>query len=239
MSEITEIAAASMAGDTKRLEIIGNNIANINTPGFKRAIALHQFQQARVANQPGTTGQASVPGADFILDHRPGALQKTGSLFDVAIEGEGLFEVMTEDGVRYTRDGRFVLDQFGRLATSDGHVVVGEGGEIHIGTEAFNVDRHGEIIGDNGRLGQLKVVNFSDLNKLRPAGHGLYDASGTNPVSVVEPQLRQGFSETSNVEAADEMVHMMTIAQHFQAASHVVRSYDEAIGLAISTLSDM
>jgi flagellar basal-body rod protein FlgG len=140
-----------------------------------------------------------------------GDLNVTGNKLDIAITGNGFFKISTENGIRYTRKGNFTLDTNGILITQGGERVMGKSGPITITGKNISIDRKGNIQTDDGTMGQLDVVDFDNYEGLIKDGKTLF-VNQTNEPEVeipAESGISQGYTELSNVNAADEMVNMI------------------------------
>ena len=172
-------------------------------------------------------------------DLRHAGLRPTGEALDLAIDGDGFFEVQTEAGPAYTRRGDFRLDAAGRLVTHAGDVVQGQGGPLVLGTTTPTIDRSGRLFDGDKPLGQLKLVTFADPRTLARSEDGL---STTNQPATVQPEgearLRQGHLEASNVNTAAEMVRLMETVRHFEASQKVVQGVDEMTERALRKLGE-
>lgn len=225
-------AAGGMAMDVSRMSTIAQNLSNTATPGYKRAL-------------PSTLpflleGSSAEAVAASTADLRHASLRPTGAALDLAIDGDGFFEVQTEAGTAYTRRGDFRLDAAGRLVTHAGHVVQGQGGPLVLGTAAPTIDRAGRLFDGDKPLGQLKLVTFADPRSVLSRGEdGLFT---TEQAATVQPEgearLRQGHLEASNVNTAAEMVRLMETVRHFEASQKVVQGVDEMTERALRKLGE-
>jgi flagellar basal-body rod protein FlgG len=185
------------------------------------------------------------------LDPSVGTLQMTGQPLDVALEGEGYFEVSTDQGPAYTRQGTFRLDAGGRLVTAQGHPVMGTNGEIRLATRTPAIDAAGRITEPDATSGpsvlapgtavaQLRVVRMEKGAELRHLGDGLVVTSAeVQPLGEADLQIRQGALENSNVSTLREMVLLMDTTRHFESMQRVVQSYDELLSTSIRKLGDL
>jgi flagellar basal-body rod protein FlgG len=238
MDEIFALTLSSLQSDAARLENIALNLANVQTPGYKRQVSGQPFSQAmQSAAQAGTAQPAS--------DARPGTLKMTGQPLDVALSGEGYFEVLTDSGPAYTRAGNFSVDATGRLVTAQGHAVMGHNGDIRLAGRAPVIDGAGRITeaaapGEEARLvDQLKVVRFASPQSLRRLGDGLLAAgSDMSVMGEGEPRVRQGALENANVNSTREMVDLVQTMRHFESMHRALQGYDEMVGTAIRKLTD-
>jgi flagellar basal-body rod protein FlgG len=248
------IAARIMADDIFRLNVVSQNLANVNTPGYKKDVVssrpfIEQLQasaagaQAGLAMQglsaQGASMQVPLPALSSVPDFRQGTLTGTGNPLDLALEGGGFFELAGADGPVYTRAGSFRLDNRARLVSPAGLPVMGMGGEISLAGAQPTIDKQGRIFEAGQLAGQLKVVRFADPRALEPLGGGLYRAESRGDVTVEPFAVRQGFLESSNVAALPEMVHVMELMRRFETAQKIAQSYDGMLGGAIQKLGEL
>ena len=247
------IAATGMDAQQTNLEVIANNIANINTTGYKRARAEFTdllYQTERTQGVPNRANQAIVPeGANIGLGvqtsavrniHTQGNLVETGNDLDVAIIGRGWFQVEAADGsTLYSRAGAFNKNADGNLVTIDGYNIVPA---INIPTDTTEVviTRTGQVnarIGaatDFTTLGQLTIANFANEAGLKPLGDNLFAqtaASGAAVVGVPEDPsfgyIKQSYLESSNVDAVKEITDLITAQRAYEMNSKVITTADE------------
>jgi len=247
MSDVLGITELGMINDMNRLNVISNNLANVNTTGFKREIPVSRAFESTFINQF-NAGQIDLSSsattnkelATAVVDHSVGSFKYTGNKFDIAIEGEGFLEVSGKGGKFYTRQGALTIDEAGRLMMSSGYIVNGMGGEIRITSSEPRIDKQGRIWDGENQAGQLKVVNFTNPRELSKAGSGLYKADGVQSEIMDEKsiRIRQGYLESSNVVQMNEMVNMIEVTRHFEMSQRLVKSYDELMDNTIRTLGD-
>ena len=258
MSQVLPVSLQSLQNDSIALDRIGANIANITTPGYRREMQLQApllpvdglpgassvfaaqvAAQARHAQaQLAATGDATaVPATTLRFDPSHGTIKTTDAPLDVALLGGGFFEVETDGGPAYTRNGQFHVDARGTLVTSQGHAVAGRGGQITLTTGPVTIDNLGQITQDGRNVGQLKVMDLDAAGAIQHPQGGLY-TSATAPRALPDAdiQVRQGALENSNVDHMAEMVQMVQVMRHFETMTRVVQGYDEMVGTAISKL---
>jgi flagellar basal-body rod protein FlgG len=248
--EIYMAAAAALAYE-KRLEVIANNLANVNTAGFKRDdVAFQAYLSsaggAALAVTPPYPGPQA--GASFWVsyasrtDFSPGPLQQTGSRLDLALNGSGFFSVESPDGVVYTRRGNFTLSPEGVLVTQEGWPVQGTSGELRLeagnagpGGMAVSVGEDGTVRVNGRDVGRLRIDEVSDPGTLTKIGNGYFmpgnDSAAAAPENV---RVAQGFLEMSNVEAVRAMTEMIEILRGYESYQRVIRSIDEANAKSIN-----
>lgn len=245
MNEILALSLQSMHGDMARLDQVGMNLANVLTPGYKRGVALQAPIGMSFAGHLSAAADASsqaegVAAMKFTTDMRPGTLKSTGQPLDLAIAGKGYFEVMTPEGLAYTRHGSFQVDARGRLVTAQGHALMGAAGEITVDSPNPTISVNGIVkSGINGApLGQLKLLEFAE-GEPQHVGDGLFSA-GTrmNTLPEKDVQLRQTFLENSNATSTLEMAALVKAMRHFEGMQKVVQGCDEMLGVAIRKLGE-
>ncbi|MBI1327381.1 MAG: flagellar basal-body rod protein FlgF [Alphaproteobacteria bacterium] len=219
------------------MDLVSNNIANINTPGYR---AQNPLFQEYVVDPKGQKDPLS-----FAYDYaqydstQPGTQTFTGNKFDVALDGPGFMGVQTVDGIRYTRAGNLTINNTGQLVTAAGFVVsaAGGGGAINIPTDAREIDitDTGQIIADGNAVGQIMVQEFDNLQSLSPEGNGLYN-SAEGGRAATETKVKQGMIEGSNVNGVVEMTRMIEILRSYQSAQRLIQSEHDRQKDAVSRL---
>ena len=246
MQEILAIALSSMQQDSTRLERIGMNLANAQTPGYKRSVVSVSPAFVQQVDAAWSAARSSVNELQVHEDAGSGSLRSTGQPLDLALSGPGYFEVQTPHGLLYTRRGEFRVDGQGRLVTYQGFPVMGTGGEIYLPNASPRVDGNGRIFDtaqarpDAAPLAQLKVVGFEGTRALQPVGEGMWSAQDIASLREVgEPRLKQGYLEHSNVNSMHEMVQLIQTMRHFESMQRVAVGYDEMVGSAIRKLGEL
>jgi flagellar basal-body rod protein FlgG len=247
------IAATGMNAQQTNLEVIANNIANINTTGFKRARAEFSdllYQVERLQGVPNQANQAIVPeGAHIGLGvktaairnlHVQGSLTSTGNKYDLALVGSGMFQIEGPDGqTLYTRSGAFNTNATGQLVTIDGNPVV-PGITVPVDAVEVIVNKTGQVFArlegqtNLQELGQLTLATFANEAGLSPMGDNLFretEASGAAVVGVAgDPgfaEIQQGYLENSNVDPVKEITDMISAQRAYEMNSKVIKAADE------------
>lgn len=245
--DVLALSLQAMQGDMARVQQISMNMANALTPGYKRGVAVQApmripFSQAMDAVQAEASLAAPVR---LHADLRPGTLKRTNQSLDVALAGDGYFEVLTENGPAYTRQGNFQVDARGRLVTGQGFPVMGRDGEIHLGIRNPVISRDGAItdpaVSDPNAapLGALKIVHFDAGAPLDRMGNGLLGAPASAQVQADgRTQVQQGFLENANVNSAQEMTQLMQAMRHLESMHKVAQAHDDMLGTAIRKLGE-
>lgn len=222
---------------------IANNLANVNTSGFKRTLL--QVQSApdlRIYERPGNTYVGALGLGAQILDtpavFEQGALENTGNTLDLAIQGNGFFTLQTPQGIRYTRDGQFARDPNGNLVTMDGDRVLGQSGRpVQLQPGAVQISENGDIRQNGQVVDTLRVVQFGNLQAVRPEGDNRFIDSGAGrPALDTASSVHQGYLERSNANVVRSMVDLITAQRWFEANQKVIQTQDTANGFAIANV---
>lgn len=248
-------SAAGMDSQQLNLDVIANNLANVNTTGFKRSKIEFQdllYQTTRPAGADLGAGNQVPTGFQIGHGSRPvatariftnGELTRTGERLDVAIQGDGFFEVQMPDGSRaYTRDGALKMDANGRITTNEGLPLLSGFQPIPPGTTSLVISPTGEVTatGPNGaQTFRVQLVRFNNPAGLEAVGRNLFretPASGTpelgNPGENGFGELAQGYLEMSNVKIVEEMVNMIIAQRAYEVNAKAVQSADEMMQMA-------
>lgn len=237
-----------------KLDVIGNNIANVNTYGFKKGRMTFKNEISQMisgASAPnnnigGTNAKqiglgSSIASIDTI--HDSGSLQTTNRILDLAINGDGYFVLSNDGGTTnyYSRAGNFYLDDEGTLVNSDGYKVIGTDADGKVGpltitgVENFSISPDGTIVGVvNGSpktLGKIHVVTFNNAGGLTSVGGNLFEQTENSgdPKDVTNPSIASGKLEMSNVDLSEEFTEMIVAQRGFQANSRIITTSDEIL----------
>jgi len=250
-------AATGMNAQQLNIDVISNNLANVNTASFKKSRAEFEdlmYQTMRVTGSA-TEGDNQIPvGIQVGMGVRPvavhkfftqGDFQNTGNALDIAIEGEGFFQVEVGDQIMYTRAGAFKLDSDGTIVTANGYVLQPEF-TVPADTASISVSEDGHIVALDADSNELAAADIPLYTFINPAGldsrgRNLYtptEASG-DPVEGVPGEvnvgtLAQGFLEMSNVEVVDEMVNMIVGQRAYEMNSKAVQTSDSMLQTAVN-----
>ena len=223
----------------RELDITANNLANVDTTGFKF--------ESMLSTQDPTTVRTSGKGPPLTFaspdgvarDYTQGALTQTGSPLDVGIDGKGFFQIATASGPRYTRDGRFMLDPTGKLVTKDGDAVEGDGGDIVLDPKKgqVTISENGSISQSGQIVGKLSTVTFDSLSALSKDGSNLYrNDSNLTAQPTTTTSLRQGMLEVSNVQPVSQITRLIEINRAYEAISTMMSSTASLANSAIQRL---
>ena len=222
MNTGVQIAASGLKAQVEALDMLANNLANINTNGFKEQKAFFTYLDESAGsatigdNDPGSMRAVSVQGA---LNVRDGLMQPTQREYDIALVGDGFLAVETPQGVRYTRNGSLRLNEKSELVTSDGHPVLGAKGRITVTPPGrLVVNEQGGVYSDNKLLGQLKLVTFDGPAAMVQEGNSLLAPRNAQATpKKADVQVKQGYLEQSNVNAVGSIVEMIGIMRRYEA----------------------
>ena len=230
----------------ERLEIATNNLANVNTAGFKaQQLLVEALDPGAIQTSGGFGSLVSTPGGTVpaiayttITDPAQGSVRESGNPFDIAISGPGFFAVGTPNGERYTRQGQFHLGPDGLLLGPGNHAVLGENGqEIHLPPGAVTFDASGGVSVDDTPVGRLRLVRFDAPERLTPEGTALYVAPADAAPADVDPgetQLVPGSIELANVDAVRGLLELIDVARGYEAYMQAMRQVDGTIETAIA-----
>jgi flagellar basal-body rod protein FlgF len=239
------IALSRMMALQQRMDIVANNIANMNTTGYK-SIELLMKEDKISPSSNGVTAQDSSPVSmvaqwGTVRNTSGGVIQQTGNPLDVAIQGPGYFTVKDASGqALYTRNGVFQISSTGTLVDLSGNPVQSDGGEINIppGTTSVSIGSDGTVSTPKGILGRIGVVNFQNEQALLPAGTNDFTApDGVDAQPVTNPVVVQGSLEQSNVNGINQMTDMIEIQRQYQSAANIVKSENDRLNAAIKDLA--
>ena len=230
----------------KRMEILSNNLANVNSSGFKEDRPIFREFYNKVQNTIMLTDTASQ-GSSMLAqkmnmgyltfsgvktDFSAGDMKYTGNPLDVAINGPGFFVVDTPRGELYTRMGNFSLNDKGELVTHEGYTLKGKGKSIKIEGTEITIDRKGAVTVDKVEVDTLKLVDFEDYTALRKVGDNLFEDSGGNVRKAEECEIKHRTLELSNINIVKEMVKMIDVLRLYESYQKVIQSLDETTSRA-------
>lgn len=248
-------ASAGMLAQQMNMDTIANNVANVNTTGYKKSKMEFQDLLYREMREPDSqtllgetvptgyqVGSGVRPSANQVIFEQ-GALQESGNQLDFAINGRGFFAVQQPDGtIGYTRDGSFRFDGEGQLVNGSGYLVLDQDENPITVTDTSNVtvDSMGQVLEGEQVVGRIGVFGFGNPAGLEQAGSNLYISSvNSGEVMTADEtayKLVQGSLETANVQVAEEMTNMMIAQRAYELSSRAVRTADDMLGMANSLL---
>lgn len=244
------IGSSGMNAQQNRLDAIANNLANVDTSGYKRdttvsksfpELLLRRTEADGVYKTPfGSADAAPIIGRlglgvetnENFTEFEQGSFRQTDTNTDLALSGEGFFAVETPNGERYTRNGNFILGKEGILVTKDGYPLLGEKGEIRLEDDKFIVNEDGVITTKDGDvIDRIKVVRFDNERYLKKMGNSMWSSNGISGNAYIaegneRPRMMQGYTETSNVNVVNEMVKMIEVNRAYEASQKTIQSED-------------
>jgi len=222
------------------LDVIANNVANVDTAGFKvESLTMQEQPEALPADGSGPSLVKFVLDSGVVRDFGQGALKETGGPLNLAIDGEGFFRITTAAGERYSRDGRFTMDAQGRIVTASGDPVQGDGGDIVLDptrgepkiAQDGTVSQRGQIVA------RISLVNFANLSALSKAGNGYYaNVSNLQPQAASAARIRQGMLESSNVEPITQMTRLIEVTRAYENISKMIQNTADLSSKSIDKL---
>ena len=219
----------------RQMDIVAQNIANVNTTGYKSNDVL--FQDFLVKPDSHFSHHMVLDRAT-LRNTSQGAFAKTENPLDIAISGQGYFAVQTPQGTQYTRQGTFQMDAEGNIVTADGYALLSGGGStvaIPTNAQSIQIALDGTISTENGKVGRLQVVKFVNEQLMKQTYGGFYKTDEAPEVDE-EAQLHQGMVESSNVKSVTEMTHVLEISRAYERIAHLIDAENQRLTNAIRSL---
>jgi len=225
----------TLLNQEQRLSQVTNNLANADTPGFKKETVTFDEMLYKVNRSRQRVGK----GLHINTIHQQGVVQKTDAPFDLAISGDGFFRVQTPTGERLTRAGNFQRNNEGLLVTASGYPVLGEAGPITITGNKVDVARDGRLFVDGLPVDRLAVVT-ADPQAMKKEGENLFRlADGAATETPTNFQLLQGHLEKSNVNTVTEMTEMIDLYRAYEGQQKMIRAVDDMDDLAVRRVGSL
>jgi len=230
MGELIEMASAILAESQQRVDMAAQNIANMETPGYKRAVAFDTL----LADHSDSSGNLQLVASR--TDFAQGALISTGSPLDLAISGTGFFVLRQGDKVIYSRQGGFARDSAGHLVRGDGYVLQGaSGGDLTLKPGPFTVASDGTVTQAGQEVAQIRLSQADVPARLQPVSGGFSALANTAMNDVTNPVIHQGMLEASNVSNGQEMAAIIEASRRAESGQKIVQVYDELLGRVFSS----
>lgn len=229
----------------RQLDVVANNLANINTSGFRaERILFSQYLMPAASGDNLPNGSQSVAFAQdwgTIQDTTPGAFQQSDNPLDVALEGPGFLTVQTPAGLRYTRNGTLHLDAQGTLVTSNGDPVMSDAGTVVFQPNEtdITIGKDGSISSSAGTKGRLQVMEFPNVQALARQGDTMFSDPGNTAIAAAKTFVRQGMIEKSNVSGVAEMSSMIRVNRAYELMSQIIQRQDDLRQSAIRDLGTL
>lgn len=251
----------SMMANTKKMDVIANNLANVNTNAYKKdTVVFESFPNmltrrlndtASKLNPTGVVGDMSLGNdvGEVFTFYNQGSILKTGNKLDLAIHdskaqnpnSSAFFTVRAPDAngnikEYYTRDGAFSLNSNRQLVTKDGYLVMGQNGAITLRDDNFSVQDDGTIVVNGNRVDRLMIREFSDTTTLRKYGDNLVERTAQTQEQPFTGAIEHGFLEQSNVNIVKEMVDMITVTRSYEANQKILQAQDGTLDKAVNEI---
>lgn len=252
MNSIYTLLSASR-GQQRRMDTVSNNLANVNTAGYKKDTAVFGEYLKKAAGQDleseeekfvnheylspfSRGGNSYVKTEDVVPNMANGRFKNTGGKLDFALGGKGFFSIETPQGVRYTRNGKFQRNLEGYLVDSSGNKVLGEKGAIKLAGNNISVGVDGAINLDGQEIDTLQIVDFPKSSEMHKMGNSYWAPSSKSqkPFKMENASVHQFMTEGANVNTVEEMANMITINRAYEAVQKAIRVSDGLDEKAIS-----
>ncbi|SEM35600.1 flagellar basal-body rod protein FlgG [Syntrophus gentianae] len=221
--DVTDVGNACVRTLSK-LDYSSNNVANVNTPGFKAEYLNYSVEKS----SPTTSDKVPSYAQSLFTDYSQGTLQRTDNSLDFAIQGEGFFVLQSDNGIAYTRKGDFTLNEKSELVTKSGDYVLGKSGKIILDGKDIHVDQSGSIQVDGNQVDSLKIVSFENPEVLIHKGEGVFKDNGNGVVKKdFTPNVLNESLEASNVSAIKEMIQMIDIQRTFETYQKLIHTISD------------
>jgi flagellar basal-body rod protein FlgF len=211
-------AFTGLAARMQALDLLANNLANVNTVGYKAQKEFYRAFAASLSNRAVSPVNTAINDYGLMggarVDFSAGALQTTGNDTDVALDGSGFFAVKTQAGIRYTRNGNFSLSNTRQLVDPQGNLVQGQNGPIQLPSGKINISTDGTVSVDGALVAQLKVVDFAPGTQLQPEGNTDFVAPADAMPIASTAQVRQSMLESSNSDAVSSAVSLISLQRN-------------------------
>lgn len=237
---------SGLNANQEKLDVISNNIANVNTTGYKKVnagfkdlISSSLDEWGNPLNDKTATVGSGVKAGNFTKDNSQGGLQTTNQKTDLALDGEGYFKVISSNGTEYyTRDGSFKLDSYGRLVTANGNILEVQYANGYsqnntgLTADNFTINKKGEIFAENNgnfeKVGEIAVYTAVGNDAFTSVGDNLFkELNGVQVYRTLDADMYQGYLEVSNVDLSQEMTDMIVTQRAFQLSSKGITAADE------------
>jgi flagellar basal-body rod protein FlgF len=222
-------ACAGLSARVKSLDLVANNLANLNTTGYRGQAATFRSLLAGAGRIDANPLNRAVNDFGVLsgtrLDLGPGNLETTGNPLDLGLEGSGFFEVQAQGGRVYTRNGSFQVSAKGQLVTAQGDLVLGAQGPVTVPNGLLSISGDGTLSVDGAVAGKLRLVDFSPDAGLVATGNSYYQAPSDAVAQSSEASVRQGMLESSNVNAVSATVGLIAIQRNAEMMQRALDTF--------------
>lgn len=246
MDNTKYIALSRQMALWKQMDFVSNNMANMNTSGYKQDEAVFSSYLVKTENGKGMAQQPLYFTQDYATfkDFSEGMIAETGNTFDLALKGDAFFAVRTAEGERYTRKGQFTLDANGMMVTSTGDPVLSETNEPFFfvpGETSISISETGDVSTENGNLGRIKTVSFVDNQKLLKVANTMFENTEGNSMVIGGNNARilQGSIEKSNVNAIEEMTKLVNLQRSYEYVQQMIDEEHDRLSNTITAFATM
>jgi len=248
----------SLMANSKKMDVISNNLANADTNGYKEDIAVLETFPEKLARRINDTKSTSNPSAkvgnmrlgsdvsEIFTNYEQGKLQNTGNKLDFAIQDSksAFFTIGKPDGngniqEYYSRDGAFVINSLNQLVTKDGFYVMGENGPITLNGDNFTVNSDGSIVQEGSIVDMLRISEFTDTRSLKKVGSNLVQRDQSTEERPFTGTISQGFLEGSNINVVKEMVEMISVMRSYEANQRLVQAQDSTLEKVVNQVGSV
>ncbi|MFV0504383.1 MAG: flagellar hook-basal body protein [Lachnospirales bacterium] len=249
------IGAVGMTTQMSKMDAVSNNIANVNTTGFKKDGVVTRTFDDEIMYRLGEKrpihsifDKNNIGNMDLGLsvdqiytDFTNGSFEKTEDKYNIAIDGDGFIKINYvnkngETSTKYTRNGALTIDAQGTLITNTGYVVQGQNGNIILPKGDIAINEFGNIYVDGEFIDAIALTSFEDNGYLKKYGENFYDIDEGGKEIAFAGSIVQGYIETSNVNSAKEMVEMINLSRAYEASQKVISAQDTIMGMAASRI---
>jgi flagellar basal-body rod protein FlgF len=225
------VALSYAVGLQNKMDLVANNIANVDTNGYKSS---HIMFDEYIVNAKKQKPLSMVQDYGNYRDTKPGPIDLTGNPLDVALQGNGFLSVATATGERYTRNGSMTTNALGQLTNSSGELMNDTGGKpivIPEGSQMITISDNGTVSTQEGPVGQLRVVRFDDPQQLKPVGNDAYETTQAG-IPDLTTRVKQGALEGSNVNPVMEMTDMIEVMRKYESVARILQTeHDSQINM--------
>ena len=231
MSDIINGIASGLNALMNEYDAVSHNIANSNTAGFKKRLSTFSTEVQNFADENFNPLAGSIDW-EAKIDFSQGSLKRTDRPLDVAMEGKGLLVLESPNGRLFTRNGSLQINILGQLSDMNGNLVSGKNGPItiprSISVSDIQISSSGLVRAGQTELGQLQIVEFENIDQLKPAGNSCFQGPEDIIFTPAEnTPVRQGYCEDSNVQAVQELTNLLTISRLFEANTDYLKKQSE------------
>ncbi|MGQ9607687.1 MAG: flagellar basal-body rod protein FlgF [bacterium] len=222
---------AGMINQQIMMEVITNNLANVNTVGYKRDDLNFSgmLNNLMDPNYPYHRQSLDNVREKFVTDFSDGVIKLTDNPLDLAIDGDGFFVIQHENGIRYTRSGNFSINNLGQLVTIDGYPVLGNNGIIQVQNGKLEIDGQGQVIVNGVLVDKLRIVDFPKPYQLVKGGYNTFINSSNQPIQNSSAVIKQGYIELSNANPIYEMVKMIETMRIYESYQKTIQLFNETL----------